>query len=127
MGIDRVGKGGAPPTAPEAQGSTAVDKKSHVEKVFTVDRPEEAGRAAKAEAAGTLQEASPLARLRAGEIDVNGYVDLKVEEATKNLEGLTTAELDDIKTLLRDQLATDPGLTDLVRAATGHVPEAPDD
>ena len=71
--------------------------------------------------------ASPLARLRAGEIDVHGYIDLKVDEATKNIHGLEPAELDAIKKTLRDQMATDPGLSDLVHTATGQIPKPPED
>ena len=54
-------------------------------------------------------------------------VDLKVDEATRSLDGLSPAELDDIKKLLRDQIATDPGLMDLARASTGAIPDVPSD
>ena len=121
MGIDRIGKGGA--GIPETQGPGAIEKPGAVEKPFTVERPEAATRAAAAEAASS----TPLARLQAGEIDVNGYVDLKVDEATQGLDGLSPAELDDIKTILRDEMVTDPGLSDLVRTATGQVPQPRED
>jgi hypothetical protein len=127
MGIDRIGKGGAPPTAPETAGSGSVEKKGHVEKAFSVERPDATKLASHAGAAESAQSASPLTRLRAGEIDVNGYVDLKVDEATKGLDGLSAAELDDIKKVLRDQMATDPGLADLVRTATGQMPKIPEE
>ncbi len=127
MGIDRIGKGGAPPATPETQGSGSVDKKGSVEKAFSVERPDEAKRASQTGAADAAQGSEALARLRAGELDVEGYVDLKVDEATRGLEGLSPAELDDVKKLLRDQLATDPGLTDLVRTATGQAPKIPED
>lgn len=128
MGIDRIGKGGAPPATPEVAGSGAsgVEKKGGPDKpAFSVERPE-ASRAAQA-AAVEAAETTPLARLRSGEIDVNGYVDLKVDEATRGLVGLSPAELADIKKVLRDQLATDPGLVDLVRQAAGKTPDTPDD
>ena len=66
---------------------------------------------------------SPLDRFRAGEIDLRGYLDLKVEEATAHLRDLPAAEMDDIKRTLREKLATDPELVSLVRQATGRVPE----
>ena len=127
MGIDRIGKGGVPPAAPETQGSGSVEKKGAVEKTFSVERTEATRQPAEVAATGGAEGASALARLRAGEIDVNTYVDLRVDEATKGLEGLSAAELDDIKKVLRDQMATDPALVDLVRTATGKTPDVPED
>jgi len=118
MGIDRIGKGGGvtpPPDVEKAGKSGAVDKP------FTAER------ASHAAAVDPTQATSPLAQLKAGQIDVERYLDLKVEEATKALHGVLPAELDDIKKMLRDQLASDPGLTDLVRAATGAMPKPPED
>ena len=126
MGIDRIGKGGAPP-APETGSTGGVEKKGAVDKPFSVERPDAAKQAAQAGALDATQAASPLARLKAGEIDVNGYVDLKVDEATKDLHGLSPTELSDIKSILRDQMATDPGLSDLVRTATGAIPKPPEE
>jgi hypothetical protein len=128
MGIDRIGKGGAPP-APDTKGTESLEKKGAVDKPFAanLERPDAAKQASATEAAQAAQASSPLARLRAGEIDVNGYMDLKVDEATHGLQGLPRAELDEIKRVLRDQLATDPGLTDLVRTATGQIPKPPED
>ncbi|OJY25923.1 MAG: hypothetical protein BGO98_35605 [Myxococcales bacterium 68-20] len=127
MGIDRIGKGGAPPAAPETQGSGSVEKKGSIEKAFSVERPDATKQAWQAGAAEAAQGSQALARLRAGEIDVDGYVDLKVDEATRGLEGLSPAELEDIKKVLRDQMSTDPGLVDLVRTATGQTPKIPED
>jgi hypothetical protein len=124
MGIDRIGKGGLPPSIPETPGTGSVEKKGSVDKTFSVERPQPAGMT-RTEGVDATSSASPLARLRAGEIDVHGYMDLKVEEATKGLEGLSPAELDDIKRVLRERMATDPGLADLVRTATGHLPTPP--
>lgn len=116
MGIDRIGKGGAPPTAPGA-----VEQKAPAEKAFAVERPE------RVEKADAVESSSALARLRRGEIDVNSYVDAKVAEATHGLEGLSPAELDAIRKVLRDQVATDPALVDLVRQSTGKAPSIPED
>jgi len=132
MAIDRIGKGGAPPPTPETSGPSGpggTEKKGGVEKTFQaslerLERPETKA----THAAHGVQATTPLARLRAGEIDVNGYLDLKVDEATKGLpSGLASHELDAIKQTLRSQMATDPGLVDLVRTATGQVPSPPED
>ena len=120
MGIDRIGKG-APPAG---EGGERVDEATGPEKPFAAVG---ADKAVPPTAAAEASAASPLGRLRAGEIDVDGYVDLKVDEATRGLAGLSRAELDDIRKLLKDQLATDPGLTDLVESATGRVPTPPDE
>lgn len=120
MAIDRIGKGATP--TPEV-GSGSVDRRGPAES-FTVDR----GDASKSiDKTAPADVSSPLARLRAGEIDVNGYVDLKVDEATKGLVGLSPAELQDIKKVLRDQMATDPALVDLVRTAAGSAATEPND
>ncbi len=126
MGIDGIGgKGAKPPVTPDVAGG--VDKAAKpgaVEKTFSVERARDA---APIEKTGSVEATSPLARLRAGEIDVERYLDLKVDEATKPLEGLPPQDLSDIKQMLRDQLATDPGLVDLVKTATGKVPNPPQD
>ena len=137
MGIDRIGKGGAPPATPETQGSGSVEKKGGVEKTFSVERTEAPKQPAEVAATGAAarphemgvetDRMSALARLRAGEIDVNGYVDLKVDEVVSKLQGLRPAEIDDIRKMLRDQIATDPGLADLVRTAPGHAPAPPEE
>jgi len=129
MAIDRIGKGaglpGGVPSAPEVKPAGGAPS---VEAPFKVDRPDSANAAQRA---GHVESAaastSPLARLRAGEVDVHGYVDLKVDEATSALKGLSTAELDEIKSVLRDQMKSDPGLSDLVRTATGKMPTPPED
>jgi hypothetical protein len=119
MAIDRVGKGGAPPPAPAASGPSATDRS------FVVDVAESTPKTSAA--AEVTAAASPLARLRAGEIDLDRYMDLKVDEATRGLHGLSAEELDDVKKVLKDQMATDPGLVDLLRTATGRTPTPPED
>lgn len=129
MSIDRIGKGGAPPIDPGAS-SAGAEKAHGVGKTFSVAGGAEVGGAEKTHGAtelGAVDASSPLARLRSGEVDVNGYVDLKVEEATRGLEGMPPSDLADIKRLLRDQLATDPGLVDLVSKAAGSAPATPPD
>jgi hypothetical protein len=60
-----------------------------------------------------------LELLDAGEIDVDTYVDRKVEAATAHLQGLTEAELRHVRALLRAQVAEEPELRELVRRARG--------
>ncbi|MBX3234140.1 MAG: hypothetical protein KIT84_06225 [Labilithrix sp.] len=126
MGIDRIGKGGAPPIDPGtgAGGVGGVGKTGGVEKTFSVEGAEKTRGAGDV---GAVDTSSPLARLRAGEIDVNGYVDAKVDEATSGLEGLPPSDLAEIKKVLRDQLVTDPGLVDLVTKATGSAAIPPEE
>jgi hypothetical protein len=119
MGIDRIGKGspGAPPEAAGAPPSREAE------------RPFEAPAAARAANVAPVAPAagSALERLRAGEIDLDGYLDAKVDEAVRHLAGLRPSELDAIRKTLRDQLATDPALSDLVLHATGKRPEPSED
>jgi hypothetical protein len=123
MGIDRIGKGGgAPPTTgPGAAGPAAPS--TGAERPFEV-RAEKTGAARPAD---VVQGASPLQQLRAGEITLDRYLDLKVEQATSHLHGLTKVELETIRSTMRDQIAQDPTLADLVRQATGQVPKAPEE
>lgn len=132
MGIDRIGKGSAPPggpTSPTApKGATPSERVRGPEpsRPFEVhaEKSVDASRAAQAGQVGQVAPvaASPLERLRAGQIDVNGYLDLKVEQATAHLRGLPPAELGAVKSMLREQIASDPALADLVKQATGSAP-----
>jgi hypothetical protein len=121
MGIDSIGKKGppVPPTGPDGAGAA---RPAEATRPFSVDKAAPAASAGPVEAPRTA-----LDRFRAGEVDVNGYVDLKVDEATAHLRMLPPAELERLKSTLRDRMATDPGLLDLVRAATGSTPPLPSD
>ena len=127
MAIDRIGKGVALPPTPETGGPGGATKTGGPAAPFAVERSEKAGPAAPTQDTQGTETTSPLARLRSGEVDVNGYVDLKVDEATKGLEGVPAAELAEIKSVLRDQLRTDPGLADLVRTVAGKSPSPPEE
>jgi hypothetical protein len=66
-----------------------------------------------------------LARLERGEIGLDAYLDARVSEATRHLEGrLGRAELDFVRTTLRAELESDPVLVELVRRATSQAPGA---
>jgi hypothetical protein len=60
-----------------------------------------------------------LALLGAGEIDTETYIERKLEAATAHLRGLTAAELQRVRALLRAQIAEEPELRELVSRATG--------
>jgi hypothetical protein len=124
MGIDSVrGRTPLDPRAVGAEGSgvakdAAPDEASRREP-FRADAP---GAAAKADASGVAPvAASPLDQVRSGQIDVARYLDLKVEEATAHLKALPPGQLESIRSALRDRLATDPALADLVKMATGRL------
>ena len=135
MAIDRIGKGAGLPPTPDASAPQGSGGAAPTGATFKVERAGPAGAAGAADQAQLAGAASldataaatPLSRLRAGEVDVHGYIDLKVDEATSSLKGLSTAELADIKSVLRDQMKSDPGLADLVKSATGAMPTPPED
>jgi hypothetical protein len=68
---------------------------------------------------------SPAEQVRGGELSLDAYLDLRVQEATRHLEGrLGPGDLARIQRTLREQLATDPALQALVKSATGLAPSA---
>lgn len=121
MAIDRIGKSTPPP--PEPSGP------SHAREAARPFQPSPASAATPPPAAAeaTLAALEPLERLRSGQVDLHGYLNIKVDEATAHLSALPPVELDAIRASLRDRLATDPALVDLVRTATGEVPPPSDD
>jgi hypothetical protein len=128
MGIDRIGKKG-PPVAPPSKdvgGPSRSHGSQEAGRTFQVSKPtaEAPATAPTESAAATL---SPLERLRAGEIDANGYIDAKVNEATAHLGTLPAAELDAIRSTLRERLSGDPTLADLFRTVTGQAAPPPQD
>src|SRR5687768_1990102 len=59
---------------------------------------------------------SPLEQLRAGELDLKGYVDVRVREATAHLEGVLGPEdLARVQDELRDVIENDPDIAALVK------------
>ncbi|WP_394823767.1 hypothetical protein [Pendulispora albinea] len=130
MGIDRIGKGG--PTLPTTT-TAEVGKSGQSFEATLAEKVDKADKAEKASSVGAVEATatSPLERLRAGQIDLNGYLDLKVHQAVSHLSGtgglggLSPQALDTIKRALREQLATDPTLSDLVKGASGQTPALP--
>jgi hypothetical protein len=117
MPIDGIGKPPAPP--PPAGGTDGPKRASEATRPFEVGGARTEGAT---EVDSTTAATSPLARLKAGEIDLGGYLDARVEEATSHLEGLDGDELGAIRAHLRAAIASDPALAELVRQATGQVP-----
>jgi len=134
MAIDRVGKGpgatsGTPSGAPSVEPSNATKPGATAGGAAAgIERPFDArGAAPAAEVAAAAPSTAPLDRLRAGEIDVAGYLDIKVDQATAHLRGLPPVELDALRQVLRDKLSTDPALAELVKRATGADPPPADE
>ncbi|MCU0694071.1 MAG: hypothetical protein MUF54_21985 [Polyangiaceae bacterium] len=116
MGIDRIGK----PAGPAGVGPT--DLASIAE---TVDAaPFSIG---KVDKATQIAPVSALDQLRAGRIDVDTYVSLKVEQATAHLaQHVDGQQLEFIRSALRAQLEQDPMLVELMKRATSVAKSASD-
>ena len=131
MGIDRIGKNGPPVPVPEVGGASGTAPAGSAFQVPPAKAPtavapprlEAVGGATPvdptkgAAAAG----AAPLERFRAGDLDLGGYVDAKVHEATAHLSALPPVELEKIRSALRERLSSDPTLIDLLHTATGET------
>lgn len=122
MGIDGVGKrtSATPPAPAGADGPPAASRPAEAARAFELDSPRiPSPPAASVDLVSGPSPTAPssLDLLRAGQIDVGRYLDLKVDEATAHLSALPRAELEAIRGALRDRLAVDPTLVELVRAA----------
>jgi hypothetical protein len=132
MGIDRIGPQGppVPPPSPETHGSGRVGRTdTPFELAFEPAPPDVATTAppqgAAVQAAPVDLTRTALQKLQTGEIDLNGYLDLKAHEATAHLAALPPSELAALRSAMRDRMASDPTLVELVRTATGRVPDPP--
>lgn len=117
MSIDSIGKsgglGGIPPAAITPGSEVRSSEAFHVQRTA---------------APSAVVPTSPLERLKAGQIDRNQYLDLRIDQATSHLEGkLDTERLQFIKEALRSQLETDPMLVELVAKATSGAFDKPAD
>jgi hypothetical protein len=111
MAIDGIGKppGIGGPTGPT--GSTPTGQVARGREAFKVE---------KVGSASDVQSTDALARLERGEIDVNQYLDARVEQAVEHLRGKLSAEqIEFVQSSLREQLQSDPVLLELVRRSTG--------
>jgi hypothetical protein len=118
MGVDRIGNKGPPvPSVGSAGGARAAETASP----FTTTGASAAPPTAAVSASAALQ------RLQSGQIDLAGYVDLKVQEATAHLSGLPPVQLEALREALRERMANDPTLVDLVGTASGGLARATSD
>jgi hypothetical protein len=125
MGIDRIGKGpSAPPPPTDAGGASRL---SEADRPFAPPKPGSPGAVSPVRTGSVEAARTALDRLRAGELDVNSYLDTKVEEATAHLGRLPPVEMEAVRRALREHLSSDPTLQELVRTATGDVPQPPQD
>jgi hypothetical protein len=114
MSIDRIGKGAG---AAITSGTIPVDTAVDAVEPFRVNQ---------AARTGATAAVSPIEQLRTGEIDVNRYLDLRVEQATAHLDGkLPGDQLSFIRESLRAQLETDPMLVELASRAAGSAFDKP--
>ena len=116
MGIDGIGKpgpGGAPGVGgPGSTGSVRGES-------FQVER---------ASGAQGAEGSASLRALERGELSLDQYLDARVDGAVRHLvEKLPADQLDFVRQSLREQLATDPVLVELVRRTTGRVPDVQND
>ena len=76
-----------------------------------------------APAASSTRVSADLSSLQRGELSLDQYLDGRVTEATSHLAGkLSPEQLDFVKQSLREQMATDPVLVELVQRTTGSAP-----
>ena len=118
--VDGIGKGGPkiPPQAGTPTGVGGPSKVGETGRTFEVQKTQQTQ---------AVSGPTPAEQLRSGQISVDQYLDMKVNEATAHLQGLTPVQLDAIKSMLRDQISTDPALADLFKQTTGHTPPASDE
>jgi hypothetical protein len=126
MGIDRIGRGGPPPAPTPARPARGTETTAafEVRPTHTSPTANLAAANAPAQVAPAMSALSPLERLQSGEIDLDRYLDLKVDQATAHLHGLGGHELEGLRLALRHELASDPGLAALVQSASAGAPRS---
>jgi hypothetical protein len=114
MGVDGIGSGGGRPVRDVAASEPPAAR-------GVAGEPSRG--AAGAGGAAPVQGSAALEQLRRGEIDLDRYLDARVEDAMRPFEGkLASGQVDFMRQALREELATDPVLLELVRQTTGSVP-----
>ncbi len=115
MGIDGIGGGGKPGGVLPPPSPSGVEGAGATGESFKLDA---------AEAPAAAPEVSPaLQQLKAGEINLEQYLDAQVDGAVAHLEGkLNASELSMVRETLREQLSSDPVLVELTARATGISP-----
>lgn len=112
-GIGGAGGGGGPKIG-GVTGPAAPSSATNADKAKGASFGETLGAKGAEQAGG----ASPLERLRSGELDLKGYVDVRVREATAHLENLLSPEdLAKVQDELRDVIENDPDIAALVKGA----------
>jgi hypothetical protein len=120
MAIDGIGRKG--PAVPPPVGPGGSPSAEPATRAFDL----RTGATAPASPVGATAPTA-LEQLRAGAITPHEYVELKVQQATSHLTMLAPAELESIRSGLRDRIASDPSLSDLLQSATGATLEPPGD
>lgn len=114
MGIDGIGKGGNVPKVDSSSAATSVKGVEGERFELSTEGVEQ------------TQSAGLLEQVQRGEVGLDAYLDVRVNDAVGHLEGrLSPEQLEFVKEELRAQLQSDPVLIELVRRATGQSPEAP--
>ena len=115
MSIDGIGK--PPGTGIGGIGNVAGTNAAQASESFKI------GASAPATPGGKVSAA--LSSLQRGELSLDQYLDGRVNDATSHLVGkLSPDQLEFVKQSLREQMATDPVLSELVQRATGAVPSS---
>lgn len=123
MGIDRIDRRGSVP--PEALAPT--DGESRTTRLSRSGGPFEPRPAVPLQPVAGVHASAALEAVRAGRLDVEGYIDAKVEEATAHLSHLAPSHLAAVRGVVRGQLLADPHLAELVERATGSPAPAADE
>src|SRR3974390_52274 len=121
MGIDGIGKKGPPGLQPP---EVTPARWTRTGSAFELRPTAPISGSAPPSAPALQGPSTALERLRAGEIDVNRYLDLKVDDATAHLVFLPSAQLQAVRQELRDRLAVDPTLVELVAEAARGAPQS---
>lgn len=108
MSIGRIPSATAITTTPQAPASAAAATGSP-------SAPYESGRA---EATGPVTPPGPLADLRAGHIDRDGFIEAHVAQATSHLGDLPPEEQESVRAAIRERCEANPLLVDLIAKAT---------